>query len=584
MSKSSTLRRLAQLFFYNRIQLGMVFLLSVLQVAFSIMIPILIGQAVNVVAGKEKVVFSQLHIILSWMLMVIILNTATQWVAPRLSNRLVYTTTTQLRQKVLNKIHLLSLSYVDRLSTGDLVSRVVTDIEQLSDGILMIFNQFLIGILTISVTIVTMGSLDWLMMLMVVALTPLSLILARFISGRSYQMFKKQTESRGIQTQTIEESIQQVEIVRTFNAQSKMNIYFQKINEEYAINSQKAIFNSSITNPATRFINAMIYALLTYVGASRIIQGTFTVGELTTFLNYVTQYTKPFNDISSVLAEIQGAFACAERLFEILDQDEIVETGFKKINHEELRGDIEFDNIYFSYSPEQPLIEKLNIKVTVGQKVAIVGPTGAGKSTLINLLMRFYEVDKGQILLDGVATTDLTRQSLRENFGMVLQETWLKTGTIHENIAYGYPNATRELVMEAAKAAHADYFIRQLPHGYDTYLENAGESLSIGQQQLLSIARLFVKVPQLLILDEATSSIDTRTELLIQSAFDQLMKGRTSFIIAHRLSTIQTADLILVMQNGNIIEQGTHQSLMEEGGLYYQMQSTRLNDEESRNR
>lgn len=574
-NNTSTFKRLLGLFTVYRWQLMMVLLITVLQVAFSILIPILLGRAVNMIVGPGQVQIEPLKVILFQMALVIIGNTIIQWLAPLLYNRLVYTTTTALRQQVLEKLHHLPLAYVDRLSTGDLVSRVVTDVEQLSDGILMVFNQFFVGVLTIVVTIITMGSLDWRMMLMVVALTPLSLILARIIAGKSYRLFRKQTESRGEQTQMIEESIQQIEILRVFNAQPATNERFKQINQQYADHSQSAIFYSSITNPATRFINATIYALLTFVGATRIIKGNFTVGELTTFLNYVNQYTKPFNDISSVLAEIQGAFACAERLFEILDQPSEVETGTQQLNADSVEGRVDFQQVDFSYVPDRPLIEDLNLAVKAGQRVAIVGPTGAGKSTLINLLMRFYDVNQGQILLDGTPIMDYTRQSYRENFGMVLQETWLKSATVHENIAFGYPNATRELVVEAAKAAHADHFIQQLPQGYDTYLDNGGDALSIGQQQLLSIARLFVRVPQLLILDEATSSIDTRTEILIQSAFEQLMQGRTSFIIAHRLSTIQTADLILVMQNGQIVEQGNHQSLMKQQGLYYEMQQTR---------
>lgn len=574
-NNTSTFKRLLGLFTVYRWQLMMVLLMTVLQVAFSILIPILLGSAVNMIVGPGQVQFEPLKVILFQMAIVIIGNTIIQWLAPLLYNRLVYTTTTALRQQVLEKLHHLPLAYVDRLSTGDLVSRVVTDVEQLNDGILMVFNQFFVGVLTIVVTIITMGSLDWRMMLMVVALTPLSLILARFIAGKSYRLFRKQTESRGEQTQMIEESIQQIEILRVFNAQPETNERFKQINQQYADHSQSAIFYSSITNPATRFINATIYALLTFVGATRIIKGNFTVGELTTFLNYVNQYTKPFNDISSVLAEIQGAFACAERLFEILDQPSEVETGTQQLNADSVAGYVDFQQVDFSYVPARPLIEDLNLAVKAGQRVAIVGPTGAGKSTLINLLMRFYDVNQGHILLDGTPIMDYTRQSYRENFGMVLQETWLKSATVHENIAFGYPNATRELVVEAAKAAHADHFIQQLPQGYDTYLDNGGDALSIGQQQLLSIARLFVRVPQLLILDEATSSIDTRTEILIQSAFEQLMQGRTSFIIAHRLSTIQTADLILVMQNGQIVEQGNHQSLMKQQGLYYEMQQTR---------
>ncbi|MBK0347407.1 ABC transporter ATP-binding protein [Aerococcaceae bacterium zg-ZJ1578] len=575
MRNRMTIKRLAPLFFKQKISLIIIFILSVLQVGLAIYLPVLMGQAINVMIGQGQVDFVQLLDILKQMGMVIAISSLVQWVNPQLYNRLILNMMTALRQEILEKIHRIPMQQFDRLSTGDLVTRVVSDIEQLSDGLTMIFSQFVIGILTIFVTIITMLQLDWFMMMTVVLLTPLSLFFARFIAKRSYHLFRKQTNARGQHGQMVEETIQQLEVVRVFNGQASTLEKFIKINDEYAQNSQNAIFYSSITNPGTRFINAIIYAILTFIATMRIINGTFTVGELTTFLNYVNQYTKPFNDISSVFSEIQGALACAERIFEIFDMPVLTETGQQQIAHQQLKGAIAFEEVAFSYETTQPLITDLNVKVQPGQKVAIVGPTGAGKSTIINLLMRFYEVDSGSILIDDEPITQYTRESLRQNFGMVLQETWLKTGTIYENIAYGYPNASRESVIQAAKAAHAHHFIEQLPNGYDTYLEDGGENLSIGQQQLLCIARIFINVPQLLILDEATSSIDTRTEILIQKAFDKLMTGRTSFIIAHRLSTIQTADLILVMQDGKIIEQGNHEQLMRQQGLYYQMQHTR---------
>nr|WP_205423045.1 MULTISPECIES: ABC transporter ATP-binding protein [unclassified Facklamia] len=575
MRNRMTIKRLAPLFFKQKISLIIIFILSVLQVGLAIYLPVLMGQAINVMIGQGQVDFVQLLDILKQMGMVIAISSLVQWVNPQLYNRLILKMMTILRQEILEKIHRIPMQQFDRLSTGDLVTRVVSDIEQLSDGLTMIFSQFVIGVLTIFVTIITMLQLDWFMMMIVVLLTPLSLFFARFIAKRSYHLFRKQTSARGQHGQMVEETIQQLEVVRVFNGQASTLEKFIKINDEYAQNSQDAIFYSSITNPGTRFINAIIYAILTFIATMRIINGTFTVGELTTFLNYVNQYTKPFNDISSVFSEIQGALACAERIFEIFDMPVLTETGQQQIAHQQLKGAIAFEEVAFSYEATQPLITDLNVKVQPGQKVAIVGPTGAGKSTIINLLMRFYEVDSGLILIDDESITQYTRESLRQNFGMVLQETWLKTGTIYENIAYGYPNASRESVIQAAKAAHAHHFIEQLPNGYDTYLEDGGENLSIGQQQLLCIARIFINVPQLLILDEATSSIDTRTEILIQKAFDKLMTGRTSFIIAHRLSTIQTADLILVMQDGKIIEQGNHEQLMRQQGLYYQMQHTR---------
>ena len=470
----------------------------------------------------------------------------------------------------------MTIAYLDRKSIGDLVSRVTTDAEQLSNGLLMVFNQFFIGILTIVITIITMADIDFLMLCLVLILTPLSLFLARFLAQKSYRLYQNQTKSRGQQTQYIEEMIRQESLLQTFNAQEQVVTQFEKINDIYANYSQDAIFYSSTVNPATRFVNSLIYGLLAGVGALRIMSGAFTIGQLTTFLNYVNQYTKPFNDISSVLSEMQSAIACAERLYMILDEKNPSFSVKKKLDEDSIQGRISFEDVSFGYSKNKPLIKHLTISIPAASKVAIVGPTGAGKSTLINLLMRFYEVDSGIICLDKVPITDYSVSDLRQQIGMVLQETWLKTGTIRDNIAYGHPEATQEEVIAAAKAANADFFIRQLPNGYDTYLSDAGASLSQGQRQLLTIARIFIRLPKILILDEATSSIDTRTEILIQEAFEKLMQGRTSFIIAHRLSTIQSADLILVMVDGNIIEHGNHQDLMAKNGTYYQMQTTQL--------
>ncbi|MRJ46655.1 ABC transporter ATP-binding protein [Fundicoccus ignavus] len=575
IKQKSTLTRLVQLLFNRKHLLILSLLGAIIQVALTVYIPVLIGNAINQVIAEGQVNFDNLKPILLRMCIVILLNAFIQWLNPLLYNKMTFETVQGLRQDVLNKLHSVPLNYIDQHSTGDLVSRISTDAEQLSDGINMIFNQFLVGILTIVVTVITMGKLDLVMMFLVVCLTPLSLLVARFIANRSYKYFRYQTLTRGVQSQIVEESIQQGELVRLFNTHEKTTEDFVKANNEYMENSQKAIFYSSITAPTTRFINAMIYAVITFFGAVRILRGTFSVGELTTFLNYANQYTKPFNDISNVLSELQSALACAERLFDVIDQVDEVETGHAKLNDSTIQGKVNFNKVAFSYVEHQPLIEDLTLSVKPGMRVAIVGPTGAGKSTLINLLMRFYDLNSGQILLDDQPTTDFTRESVRAQFGMVLQETWLKSGTIHDNIAYGYPNATRELVIEAAKAAHADHFIRQLPNGYDTLVTDGGDSLAQGQRQLLSIARIFVKVPHMLILDEATSSIDTRTEILIQEAFNSLMEGRTSFVIAHRLSTIQTADLILVMNQGKIIEQGNHHNLMQMKGFYYQMQQTR---------
>lgn len=575
--RQSSFKELVRLVLHQPLRMSLMLVGTLVQVLLTVYLPILIGQAVDaVLIANGQVLLG----ILGKMVMVILLNTLMQWYLPLVTNRLVYGMVADLREQVYVKLHQMPLSYLDSHSVGDLVARFSSDSEQLINGLLMIFNQFFIGILTIFLTIFTMARLDLTMMLLVVALTPVSLLVARYIAKKSYGYYRQQTQARGRQSQLLEESISQLTLVQSFNAQEQFTQGFQVVNDQYATYSQQAIFASSTVNPSTRFINAIIYALLAGLGALRIMAGNFTVGSLTTFLNYASQYSKPFSDISSVLSELQSALACADRLFAILALDSIDDQAEWKIDSEELKGAISFDNVSFSYSPDRSLIEHLNIDVKAGQKVAIVGPTGAGKSTMINLLMRFYDVTAGQILLDGVPINQYSREELRRQIGMVLQETWIKSGTIHDNIAYGYPNATRELVIEAAKAANADFFIRQLPQGYDTVLADGGEGLSQGQRQLLSIARVFVKIPKILILDEATSSIDTRTEILVQEAFAKLMEGRTSFIIAHRLSTIQSADLILVMVDGKIVEQGNHEALMAEQGVYYQMQTSQQTEED----
>ena len=577
--KQSSFKELVRLVLGQPFRMSLMLVGTVVQVLLTVYLPILIGQAVDAVLIADGQVLLG---IIGKMVMLILLNTLVQWYLPLVTNRLVYGMVADLREQVYVRLHHMPLSYLDRHSVGDLVARFSSDSEQLTNGLLMVFNQFFIGILTIFLTIFTMARLDLTMMLVVVALTPVSLLVARYIAKKSYGYYRKQTQARGKQSQLLEESISQLTLVQSFNAQEQFTHGFQVVNEQYATYSQQAVFASSTVNPSTRFINAIIYALLAGLGALRIMAGQFTVGSLTTFLNYASQYSKPFNDISSVLSELQSALACADRLFAILALDSIDDQAERKIDSEELKGAISFDNVSFSYSPDRSLIEHLDIDVEAGQKVAIVGPTGAGKSTMINLLMRFYDVTAGQIVLDGVPISQYSREDLRRQIGMVLQETWIKSGTIHDNIAYGYPNATRELVIEAAKAANADFFIRQLPQGYDTVLADGGEALSQGQRQLLSIARVFVKIPKILILDEATSSIDTRTEILVQEAFAKLMEGRTSFIIAHRLSTIQSVDLILVMVDGKIVEQGNHRELMKEQGVYYQMQMSQQSEEDER--
>lgn len=578
MKQKTYLRRLLADIGKQPIWLILASLGTILQVLLTVYIPILIGQAVDLVVLPDAA-----HLLLPLILqmgLVILFSSLIQWLNPLVYNQMIYRYSKDLREKVIQKVHVLPLSYLDRQGAGDLVSRLTTDVEQLNNGLFMVFNQFFVGLLTILVTIASMARLDWMMMGMVLILTPLSLFIARFIAKRSYHLFRMQAQARGTQTQMIEESLSQESLLQAFNAQDQFKDKFIEINGDYAGYSQEAIFYSSTVNPATRFVNALIYALVTGFGAFRILSGTgFTVGQLVTFLNYVNQYTKPFNDISSVLAELQSALACAERLYSVLDQEEVKESGKKDLQEEAVEGAVQFDHISFGYRPDQPLIKDLSVSIPPASKVAIVGPTGAGKSTLINLLMRFYEVNQGRLLLDQEAVTSYTLASYRKQFGMVLQETWLKVGTVHENIAFGCPNASREDVIQAAKAANADFFIQQLPDGYDTYLADAGDCLSQGQRQLLTIARVFLAVPKILILDEATSSIDTRTELLIQDAFNKLMVGRTSFVIAHRLSTIENADLILVMVDGNIVEHGDHSELMARKGVYYKMQTAQLSNQ-----
>ena len=575
MKQKTYLRRLLADIAKQPIWLILASLGTILQVLLTVYIPILIGRAIDLVVLPDAA--HLLPPLILQMGLVILFATLIQWLNPLIYNQMIYRYSKDLREKVIQKVHVLPLSYLDRQGTGDLVSRLTTDVEQLNNGLFMVFSQFFVGLLTILVTIASMARLDWMMMGMVLILTPLSLFIARFIAKRSYHLFRMQTQARGAQTQMIEESLSQESLLQAFNAQDAFHRKFIEINGDYAGYSQEAIFYSSTVNPATRFVNALIYALVTGFGAFRILSGTgFTVGQLVTFLNYVNQYTKPFNDISSVLAELQSALACAERLYSILDQEEVKESGKRDLQEDAVKGAVQFDHVSFGYRSDQTLIKDLSISIPPASKVAIVGPTGAGKSTLINLLMRFYDVDQGQLRLDHEAVNSYSLASYRKQFGMVLQETWLKVGTVHENIAFGRPDASREEVVQAAKAANADFFIQQLPEGYDTYLADAGDSLSQGQRQLLTIARVFLAVPKILILDEATSSIDTRTELLIQDAFHKLMVGRTSFVIAHRLSTIENADLILVMVDGNIVEHGNHTELMARKGVYYKMQTAQL--------
>lgn len=572
--RKESINRLLDLLADYKLFLLSILLLSIVQVAFAVYLPILIGQAVDNLVGSGQVHFDVLKSILLKMLVVILINTLVQWILPMIYQKISYELTRDLRQEALGKIHSMPLSAIDQRGTGDLVSRLTTDTEQLNDGILMTFEQLLIGILTIIFTLIMMFRLNRPMMLVVALLTPLSLFVSRFIAKKSYEYFTKSVAIRGKQSEIVEESITQNELVTLFNIFDQREAEFNEMNNRYSDYSEKAIFYSSSVNPTTRFVNALIYAVIAFMGGLLIIGNTLTVGGLTVFLNYAKDYTKPFNDISSVLAELQSALASAERLFEMIDSPAEKETGFKEYDSSLVAGKISFNDVNFSYT-EESLIEDLNLEIDPGMNVAIVGPTGAGKSTLINLIMRFYELDEGEIILDGEKIRDYTRNSLREQLGMVLQEVWLKSGTVHENIAYACPEISRAEVIQAAKSAYAHKFIQTLPNDYDTVLAEGGTTLSKGEQQLLSIARIFVSIPNILILDEATSSIDTRTELEIQLAFQKLMKGRTSFVIAHRLSTIQDSDLILVMQDGQVVEQGDHQELIENKGLYYQMQIAR---------
>lgn len=574
-NRKETMLRLVRLLADYKLFLSAIFILSIAQVGLTVYLPILIGQAVDNIIGEGQVSFENLETILLQMVVVVIINTIVQWILPTMYQKISFEMTSDLRQSALEKMHSMPLSFVDSRSTGDLVSRLTTDTEQLNDGLLMVFEQFLIGLLTILFTLVMMFRINPVMMAVVALLTPISLFVSRFIATKSYNYFIKSVESRGELSEIVEESLTQNEIITLFNIYDEKEEQFNEINDLYSQYSEKATFYSSTVNPTTRFINALIYAGVTFMGVILILNRGLTVGGLTVFLNYAKEYTKPFNDISNVLAELQSALASANRLFTILDGPTEEETGTKEYAPGQVQGAVAFEEVDFSYNKNVDLIQDLNVEVSPGMKVAIVGPTGAGKSTMINLIMRFYETDAGQITLEGAPITDYTRASLREQLGMVLQDVWLKSGTVHDNIAYGYPDADRETIIEAAKAAHAHKFITALPDGYDTVLSDGGLNLSKGEQQLLSIARIFVSVPNVLILDEATSSIDTRTEIEIQKAFHKLMEGRTSFIIAHRLSTIQDSDLILVMQDGQVVEQGNHHELIEKEGLYYQMQMAR---------
>lgn len=548
--------------------LGLSIALAVISVILTLYIPILTGDAIDYIVDKGKVDFTYITPILKKMVVVILITAVAQWIMNVCNNKMTYNIVRDIRKDAIRKIEILPLKYLDAHSYGEIVSRVIADVDQFADGLLMGFTQLFTGVVTIIGTLGFMLSVNVKITAVVVFLTPLSFVVAGFIAKKTFSMFKLQSETRGEQTALIDEMIGNQKIVQAFSHEDEALESFDEINERLEKYSLRALFFSSITNPSTRFINALVYAGVGVFGAVSAIHGGISVGQLSCFLSYANQYTKPFNEISGVVTELQNALACAARVFELIDEEAQVPDAEDAVVLEEVKGDVDLEHVYFSYEPGQKLIEDFNLHVNPGERVAIVGPTGCGKTTLINLLMRFYDVNSGTIRVSGVPVKDMTRSSLRNSYGMVLQETWLKEGTIRENICMGKPDATDEEIMEAAKASHAHNFIKRLPKGYDTVIAEDGGNLSQGQKQLLCIARVMLCLPPMLILDEATSSIDTRTEMKIQEAFGRMMKGRTSFIVAHRLSTIEEADIILVMKDGHIIEQGNHEELLQKNGFY----------------
>ena len=543
---------------------------AALSVAAQLYVPILTGNAIDHMIGVGKVDFVGVAAIVRVIVAATAVTAISQWIFGICNNKITYNVSRDLRNAAIGKIQRLPVSYLDAHPTGDLVSRVIADVEQFADGLLMGFTQFFTGVLTILGTLGFMLYVNVPITLVVVCVTPLSFIVAGFIAKKTYRNFHMQTEVRGEQTAFINEMIEGQKVVQAFCHEKENVDQFDEMNECLQKASLKAIFFSSITNPATRFVNNVVYAGVALVGALFAVSGGISVGQLSCFLSYANQYTKPFNEISGVVTELQNAMACASRIFELLDEEERTpdKADARVLTEEQVDGTVEISDVSFSYVPDRKLIEHFNLSVKPGERVAIVGPTGCGKTTMINLLMRFYDVDAGKICVSGTDIRDISRISLRRSYGMVLQDTWLKSGTIYENIAYGRPDATKEQVIEAAKAAHAHSFIKRLPDGYDTVISEDGGNISQGQKQLLCIARVMLCLPPMLILDEATSSIDTRTEIKIQQAFASMMKGRTSFIVAHRLSTIREADIILVMDSGKVIEQGTHEELLAEKGFY----------------
>ena len=556
-------------------------LFAAVTVALTLYIPILTGKAVDFIIGPGHVDFDGVFGVLRTAVIVIALTAVSQWIMNVCNNRITYHVVQDIRRDAFAKLEILPLKYIDSHSYGDIVSRVVADVDQFADGLLMGFTQLFTGVITILGTLGFMLLVNFQITLVVVLITPVSLFVASFIAKKTYFMFKLQSETRGEQTALIEEAIGNQKVVQAFSHEDETQERFDEISERLAKCSLRATFFSSLVNPSTRFVNSLVYTGVGITGALSAIRGGISIGQLTTFLSYANQYTKPFNEISGVVTELQNAVACAARIFELIEEEPQTPDREDPQVLKQAEGNVELSHVNFSYNPEQKLIEDFNLSVRPGERVAIVGPTGCGKTTMINLLMRFYDVDSGTIQVDGIETRDMTRKNLRENFGMVLQDTWLRTGTIRENITMGKPDATDEEVIAAAKASHAHSFIKRLPEGYDTVITEDGDNLSQGQKQLLCITRVMLCLPPMLILDEATSSIDTRTEIRIQEAFAKMMEGRTSFIVAHRLSTIREADIILVMKDGHIIEQGRHKELLAKNGFYaelYNSQFVRTNE------
>lgn len=578
MKKPSSLKRIAVFIKPDIKYIVFSAVLSLVTVGLTLYFPILIGRAIDCIVKKGDVDFVSLKEYLLKACICVVLNAAFQWLMSTFNNRITFKTVKRMRETVFDKLQKLPVSYIDSHPHGDIVNRMISDIDTFADGLLMGFTQFFTGVMTILGTLIFMFALNFYIALAVVVITPVSLFVAKFISGKTYSMFNDQSILRGKQTTVIEETVTGAKVLKAFGYEDKMLESYNMISENLKKASVKAIFFSSLVNPSTRLINNFVYAAVGAFGALSVIGvlggSSITVGILSSFLNYANQYTKPFNEISGVITELQNAIACANRVFDFLDAESISDDS-ESLKFGEVNGDVEIKDVSFSYTPEKPLIKDFNLSVKKGSRVAIVGPTGCGKTTVINLLMRFYDVDGGAIYVDGVNTKDVTRKSLRKNFGLVLQDTFIKNGTVYENISVGNPEASKEEIIAAAKAAHAHGFITRLKNGYDTVISDEG-SLSLGQRQLISIARVMLCIPPMLILDEATSSIDTRTELRIQSAFNKMMQGRTSFIVAHRLSTIREADIILVMKDGNIIETGNHEQLLKKKGFYFNLYNSQF--------